>query len=223
MNVIAVSNDLYDTTDLLNKDGYAYLRNKTDLTIDNLLQYKPEYVFFPHWSYIIPKKVYERFTCVMFHMTDLPFGRGGSPLQNLIERKIYHTKISAIKCSKGVDTGDIYLKRDFDISEGSAGELYLKAANLISVMIDEIIKLKPIPIAQTGEVIEFKRRTPNQSEISKVNDLDSAYDYIRMLDAPGYPNAFLKSGSIKYDFQNVRREGNNLFASVKIYMEEQHE
>ena len=55
-------------------------------------------------------------------MTDLPFGRGGSPLQNLIERGIKQTKISAIKCVKELDGGDIYLKRDletFDKAEKS--------------------------------------------------------------------------------------------------------
>jgi methionyl-tRNA formyltransferase len=223
VNIIAVSNNLYDFTGLLHKDGYAYLREKKDLTVDSLLQHKPEYVFFPHWSYIIPKDVYERFTCIIFHMTDLPFGRGGSPLQNLIERKIYHTKISAIKCTKELDAGDVYLKREFDIPEGSAGELYLKAAKIISVMIDEIVNTKPVPVPQTGEVVEFKRRTSKQSDISKANDLDTVYDFIRMLDAPGYPNAFIKTDSIKYDFRNVKREENFLFASVKIYMEEQHE
>jgi len=46
-------------------------------------------------------------------MTDLPFGRGGSPLQNLIERGIKKTKISAIKVDGGIDTGDIFFKRDW--------------------------------------------------------------------------------------------------------------
>ena len=43
-------------------------------------------------------------------MTDLPFGRGGSPLQNLIVRGFEETMTSAIKVTKGIDTGDIYLK-----------------------------------------------------------------------------------------------------------------
>ena len=43
-------------------------------------------------------------------MTDLPYGRGGSPLQNLIANKIYDTKISAIRAEGGIDTGRIYLK-----------------------------------------------------------------------------------------------------------------
>jgi len=47
-------------------------------------------------------------------MTDLPFGRGGSPLQNLIVRGFTHTKLSALRVEKGLDTGDIYLKEDLE-------------------------------------------------------------------------------------------------------------
>ena len=46
-------------------------------------------------------------------MTDLPFGRGGSPLQNLIVRGYKSTKLTAIKVQSGIDTGDIYLKKPF--------------------------------------------------------------------------------------------------------------
>lgn len=44
-------------------------------------------------------------------MTDLPYGRGGSPLQNLIVRNHYKTKISEIRVKKEIDSGPIYLKK----------------------------------------------------------------------------------------------------------------
>ena len=48
-------------------------------------------------TYYIDKSIYEKHECILFHMTDLPFGRGGSPLQNLLLRDIEKTKISLIK------------------------------------------------------------------------------------------------------------------------------
>jgi methionyl-tRNA formyltransferase len=63
-------------------------------------------------------------------MTDLPFGRGGSSMQNLISRGICQTKLSAIQCVEEIDAGDIYLKKDFSLKEGSAKELYLKAGGI---------------------------------------------------------------------------------------------
>ena len=102
--------------DLNNKKYDVFIIDqKEDLTVEKLDKIKPNYIFFPHWSWIISKQIYENFECIVFHMTDLPYGRGGSPLQNLIINKVYNTKISAIKVGDGIDTGDIYLKEDFYI------------------------------------------------------------------------------------------------------------
>ena len=219
MNIIAVSNNLYDNTNLFKKNNIFYIKEKTELTHTNLIQHRPDYVFFPHWSYIIREEIYEKFNCIIFHMTDLPFGRGGSPLQNLLERQIYKTKISAIRCMHGLDTGDIYLQRDFDISYGNAGNIYLRAAEIISGMIDEIIITNPIPKPQSGTVVSFKRRDASQSNILPLADLEAVYNYIRMLDAPGYPRAFIKNNSVRYEFYNVKKLGNTLQAQVEIKLE----
>jgi len=41
--------------------------------------------------WIILKEIFENYEIILFHMTDLPYGRGGSPLQNLIVRgKVYY-------------------------------------------------------------------------------------------------------------------------------------
>jgi methionyl-tRNA formyltransferase len=219
MNIIAISNNLYAQTALLKKADVFFINRKEDLIHQNLIQYKPDYVFFPHWSYIIPRKIYEGFNCIIFHMTDLPFGRGGSPLQNLLERKIYKTKISAIKCTDVLDGGDIYLQRDFDISYGSAHEIYLRAADIISNMIDEIIMTSPRSVPQVGKVVEFKRRVPGQSDISELVDLEMIYNYVRMLDAPGYPKAYIKNHAVKYEFYNAKWDNNSLRAQVEIKLD----
>jgi len=58
---------------------------------------------------MIPSGIYENYEYIVFYMTDLPYGRGGSPLQNLIERRFDKTKILAIKVAKNVDAGKIYI------------------------------------------------------------------------------------------------------------------
>ena len=69
------------------------ITERAELNVQRLSELNPEWVFLPHWSHLVPREVHERWPCVIFHMTDLPFGRGGSPLQNLIARGIYETKI----------------------------------------------------------------------------------------------------------------------------------
>ena len=105
------------------------INQKSNFNSKYLNDFNIEKIFIPHWSYIIDEDIFEKYECIVFHMTDLPFGRGGSPLQNLIVRKMYNTKVSAIKVQKGIDTGDIYLKEDLNL-EGSATEIFKRAMKL---------------------------------------------------------------------------------------------
>ncbi|EKA7211524.1 methionyl-tRNA formyltransferase, partial [Campylobacter jejuni] len=89
--------------------NFILIKTKEDLNLNYIQKINPKYIFFPHWSFIIPDEIYQNYACIVFHMSDLPFGRGGSPLQNLILQNIKKTKISALKVCKDLDAGDIYL------------------------------------------------------------------------------------------------------------------
>ena len=60
-------------------------------------------------------------------MTDLPYGRGGSPLQNLIIRGHRDTQLTALKCEENVDEGPVYAKTPLSLS-GSAEEILARGA-----------------------------------------------------------------------------------------------
>ncbi len=129
------------------KNKYRYrvkiITKKEELVYEKVKKYNPEYIFFPHWSWVISENIYKNFECIVFHMTDLPFGRGGSPLQNLIIRGIKNTKISAIRVTRGIDAGPIYLKKSLSLS-GSAEDIYKRASKIIfASMIPYIIENKP--------------------------------------------------------------------------------
>ncbi len=188
---------------------------KSDLTVANLDQLKPRYLFFPHWSYIIPAAIYEQFECVIFHMTDLPFGRGGSPLQNLVSRGIEETRITALRCIGEVDAGPVYMKRPLSL-HGNAEEIFLRAGVIIEDMICELVEKELGPVEQVGEPTVFKRRKPEQSNITSVVDLKSLFDHIRMLDADGYPHAFFQSGRFRFEFSRAARKQGRIVADVVI-------
>lgn len=185
-----------------NDNEWLLINRKADFNLQLLNEFKPDKIFIPHWSYIIPEEIFNSFDCIVFHMTDLPFGRGGSPLQNLIVRGFKTTKISALKVQSGIDTGDIYLKKSLDLT-GSAQKIFQKSAIIIVEMIKEIIIKKSIPSPQIGEVVEFKRRKPEESNISELEDLENIYNYIRMLDCEGYPHAFIETKYFKAEFTNA--------------------
>ena len=199
--------------------NFHLISNSEALTEEFIQKINPNYIFFLHWSWIIPKNIYNNFNCVLFHMTDLPYGRGGSPLQNLIMNKVYKTKISAIKVSENIDSGDIYLKESLDISTGSAQNIFKRSSQItFEKMIPEFLSSKLSAKEQSGEIVTFKRRTPEQSSIKTVKDLSltSLYDFIRMLDGEGYPKAYIEIENIKIEFSQVDKTDTQLSGKFEV-------
>ena len=148
-------------------------------------------------------------------MTDLPYGRGGSPLQNLIVRGHKKLAIITIKCSTIIDTGPIYLKKPLSLNEATK-EIYARASNLTEQMIDYIIINEPNPKPQIGGCKSFKRRKKEDGNINQCKNLDEFYNYIRMLDAEGYPRSFLNFGNFLIKFTDADLNSDILTATVEI-------
>lgn len=186
------------------------------LTFARLKRLDPRYIFFPHWSQKIKPEIIRDFECVCFHMTDVPYGRGGSPLQNLIVRGKETTKITALRMTERFDAGPVYIKRSLSL-HGRAEDIYRRAAAVVGRMITEMVRKELKPKPQRGKVVVFKRRTPEQSEITPdINSLKKLYDHIRMLDAEGYPKAYLSAGRWRFEFSHVTRHKDHLTAQVNI-------
>jgi methionyl-tRNA formyltransferase len=191
------------------------IRSSQDLSYDALRALEPRYIFFPHWSQRIPEEIYNRFECVIFHMTDVPFGRGGSPLQNLIVRGITKTKLTALRCAEAMDAGPVYMKRDLSL-EGRAEEVLTRAGIVTGEMIKAIVAEHPEPAKQDGEVVTFSRRRPEDGNIASLANLTQLYDYIRMLDADGYPPAFLETEYFRLEFSYADLQPDQVEARVRI-------
>jgi len=204
---------------LINKVNadWILIDKKEDFTFHKIQSINPDLIFIPHWSYLISEDIFVNYECIVFHMTDLPFGRGGSPLQNLIERKIYETKVSALKVIKELDAGPIYIKEPLSLW-GTAEEIFIRANTLIIDMIVNIIENKITPNNQVGEVVGFDRRKPEQGNIINLNNLEEVFDFIRMLDAPGYPKAYIESSNFKFEFSRASiKSDKSIIADVRIF------
>jgi len=189
---------------------------KDELTVEAVENFQPQYIFFPHWSWKISRAIYEKYECIAFHMADLPFGRGGSPLQNLIVKKIYNTKISAFRVTGELDAGPVYLKENICLY-GSAEEIFIRSSKIIfHRMIPKILEGGIQPQPQSGNVVAFKRRGREDGDISQINDLETLFDYIRMLDAEGYPKAFLETEHFMFEFSRASLKTGRIIADVVI-------
>ena len=207
---------LEDVKKHISNISWFLIDNKADFSVEYLNRKKIKKIFIPHWSYVIPKEIYEYYECIVFHMTDLPYGRGGSPLQNLIVRGHQSTKISALRVTQGLDEGPIYLKKELSLF-GTAEEIFIRANQIILHMIIEITNKDLRPIPQNGNIENFKRRKPEEGNIENLSDINKVYDYIRMLDAHGYPKSFLETSSLKFEFSRASlKSDGSIIADVTI-------
>lgn len=187
----------------------------TDLKIELIRAFNPRWIFVLHWSWLIPREIVTEFRCVVFHMTDLPFGRGGSPLQNLIVRGIRETKISALLCTEDLDAGPIFLKAALNL-DGTAAEIFDRASLLIKDMIIELLNDDKKPEPQTGQVTYFSRMKPTDSNLHDIESLSMLYDRVRMVDAADYPKAHIYYENLRIEFFNAELEEGAMRAQVLI-------
>lgn len=194
---------------------WSYVSTPDALTAAALHEAQPRFVFFLHWSHRVPDDVVAEFECVNFHMTDLPEGRGGSPLQHLIASGATDTVLTAFRMTNEFDAGPIYLKHPLSL-EGTAEAIYARSSRIALSMALEIARSEPTPHAQDGTATTTRRRKPADSDIRPLTNLDDVYDAIRMVDASGYPHAFLESGEFRYEFRRAARYGDSVEATVRI-------
>jgi len=192
------------------------LTERSELTLETLNRIKPDYVFFPHWSWYIPPEIFTNYTCVIFHPSDVPFGRGGTPIQNLIAVGYTETFISAIKATEELDGGDVFMKCKLSLL-GGGEEILIRMHNIIfREMIPFILKNKIIPKPQIGKVTAFKRRTPEMSELNSNMTMTQIFDAIRMLDIESYPKAFIRFGEYIIAFSRATLRTDGIEATIKL-------
>ena len=133
------------------------LKSPKKLTYRYIKKINPEYIFFPDWSWMIPKEIVENYRCVCFHESNLPKFRGGSPLQNQILRGITKTKTTAFFMKDGLDNGDIILQKNLSLKD-SINDIFDRMILNDYDMIVKIIQGKYKQKKQIGEPTTYKRR-----------------------------------------------------------------
>ena len=183
---------VYDETLASLPGKWRYVGSPDELSAALVREFAPQYLFFLHWSWKVPREILER-RC----------------------RASSLAPYTALRMSHEFDAGPVYLKESLSL-EGSAEEIYLRAAQMSGRMIERFTHEKVKPKAQRGEVVNFKRRKPEESEIDNPASLEALHDMIRMLDADGYPRAFLNHGGFRFEFSRSALYDGRVVADVRI-------
>ena len=191
------------------------LSSPKKLTINYLKRKKPDIIFFPDWSWIIPNEIISNYKCICFHESNLPKFRGGSPIQNQIIRGVTKTKTTAFIMNEKIDAGDIILQKNLSL-EGSIQEIFSRMSENDYSLILKIMNGRYKRKKQSGKPTTYSRRKPKESELKSLNhSIRYLYNFIRMLEAP-YPNAFIRIGKQKLIFKKAIYNNKKLSLEVKI-------
>lgn len=191
-------------------------KSKEDLNLETLRDNGIDIIFFPHWSWFVGEDITKEYTCICFHSTPLPYGRGGSPVQNMVFRGHQSTEIVALKMNASVDSGPVYIRKNISLL-GGGEEVYRRIYIAVIELIKELINKLPNPVEQEGVVTSFRRRTKEESQLSFLELPESIFDKIRILDIDGYPPAYIDIGDYRLTFTHpVMRINGDINAHINI-------
>jgi methionyl-tRNA formyltransferase len=184
-------------------------------SIDDLRRIQPDWIFFFHWSEIVPESIFNEFRCVVIHTGNLPDDRGGSPIQNQILKGTVSTRVNLIEMKSEVDSGGIYTNKQITL-QGSLRDIWFTIAGVASDLIIECVQKKLSPIPQSGNSNSYKRRKNNELIFEDSKDISYIYDQIRMLDAEDYPNPYIQIGRYVLEFSRAKIINGEIISDVKI-------
>lgn len=128
---------------------------KTEEFRNGLLTYQPDLIVVTAYGRILPKSLLELapLGCINVHGSLLPKYRGAAPIQWSVINGDKETGVTIIQMNEGMDTGDIVLKEQLEITpDETAGSLFDRLAVLGSTALLTAIKgLQEgtlIPVAQ---------------------------------------------------------------------------
>lgn len=125
---------------------------------------KSRYVFALNVSGKLPAWFVRENEVVNFHCTDLPYGRGGGPIENLILRGHTDTIITAHRMTEEIDGGPVYMKLGPISLDGSKVDIQERFIEPVTEMVRRIVRDEPVPYEQHGRVVRWNRLPSEQAE-----------------------------------------------------------
>ncbi|MBF0188558.1 MAG: methionyl-tRNA formyltransferase [Magnetococcales bacterium] len=134
-------------------------RMRDDGVVEELIALKPDLIVVVAFGQILPKEVLDipPQGCVNIHASLLPRWRGAAPIQRALMAGDEKTGITTMNMDVGLDTGDMLLTRDLDITpEMSGGQVHDALATIGAELIVETVAglksgvIQPVPQPEEG-------------------------------------------------------------------------
>ena len=137
---------------------------------------------------------------IVIHASDLPRGKGWSPLTWQILEGKNVIPISVIEASDKIDGGDIYFKENLNLNGSELiEEIRKKLAKKIEHIVFRIIKDNNFKTKkQLGNSTFFSKRLPKDSILDPKKTIEEQFNLFRVSDNEKYPVFFYLNGDKYY-------------------------
>lgn len=183
---------------------YAYLKKWKDLNSKNHIIYllnsskdvlSGDILFLISCTEIISKDIRNNFSkTLVIHESDLPQGRGWSPLVWQILEGSNVIPITLLEAEDKVDSGDIWNKsfvqlEDHETFSEINNKIFPEKLKLMDFAIQTFSSITPAP--QSSENITYyQKRTPSDSKLDIIKSISEQFDLLRIADDVRYPCYF---------------------------------
>lgn len=156
-------------------------------------------LFLVSCSELIPSEIRKRFNhTLVIHESDLPKGRGWSPLNWQILDGAKEITVSLLEAEDKVDSGDIWKQEKIKIESHEVfdeinAKLFPIKLGLIEYAIKHHNTIKPFSQSKEDPSY-YKRRTPEDSKLDVDRTIAQQFDLLRIADNVRYPCFFNYKG-----------------------------
>ncbi len=184
---------------------YQPLKMRDGTALEMLKEADPELCIVVAYGKILPKEIleYPKYGCINIHASLLPKLRGAAPIQWSIINGFDKTGVTSMQMDEGLDTGDMLIMRDVEITENmTAGELHdelsLLGASVLEETIDALLNNQLTPVKQNHN--EFTYAPMLSKELSPIDwnlSAKEVHNKIRGLSPWPSANAKLNGKTVK--------------------------
>ena len=188
---------------------------KDEAIVNQLKGLNPDMIIVAAYGKILPQNVLDiaKFGCINIHASILPKLRGANPIQRSIINGDTITGITIMKMDAGMDTGDILLQEETEISntitykelENKLSEI---GAKLILKYIDNMDSIKPIKQDDTRATLAPKLQK-EEAIINWNNTANQIHNLIRGLSPHPYATCYHNNNPLKIIKSEVVNDTHN--------------
>ncbi|MBR5496758.1 MAG: methionyl-tRNA formyltransferase [Clostridia bacterium] len=116
---------------------------RTDEAYEYLKKFEPDYIIVAAYGKILPKNILDlpKYACINVHGSLLPEYRGAAPIQRSVLAGDKVTGVTTMLMGEGLDTGDMLLKKEYEIGiNETSGEVFDALAEMSPDLLIETIE-----------------------------------------------------------------------------------